>query len=530
MNQYLSAIDFGSSKVTLAVGRRTDSGIQIVYYRDTPVSGIRNGEIINDLRVVESIRPMLEDASRQIGEPITEAIINISGKFLHSKDTTSRYARKDAARYIDERDIRQMTAEQFNKSVEGGDNRIFEVIPQRFNIDDQIGVRCDEVVGMGGGIIEGFFKVIYGRQALISRRVKILRDCGLKLRKTCLSSVASAHAILTRQEMDNGVAVVDIGRGTTDIAIIKGHVVREAAVIPFGGDSITNDIRNVTNTTYEWAEKLKEYYGDCLSEFTPENKLLVLRGADNVEEGNIELTLLTNIIEARMSEIMDAVFYVLDKSGYMGKLPAGVVITGGTCYLSHILPLARAILNCKVRLAAPRSSITPDSSLDAMNASSSTAVGLVLEGFDSMLSFEPENKPALMEAYVDGPSATAPEKPKAAEPAPAPVKEKENDKEEGPRMIEISKPRNEEEVRKQLRREDEKKRKEEEDQRKREEEYRKREEAKRIKEEQEKLRAEQKRIKEEQKQKERENRKQRGSIFSRARKGLASLFDEDDLT
>ena len=527
MNQYLSAIDFGSSKVTLAVGRRTYSGIQIVYYRDTPVAGIRNGEIINDLRVVESIRPMLEDASRQIGEPITEAIINVSGKFLHSKDTTSRYARKDAARYIDERDIRQMTAEQFNKAVDGGDNRIFEVIPQRFNIDDQIGVRCDEVVGMGGSIIEGFFKVIYGRQALISRRIKILRDCGLNLRKTCLSSVASAHAVLTRQEMDNGVAVVDIGRGTTDIAIIKGHVVREAAVIPFGGDSITNDIRNVTNTTYEWAEKLKEYYGDCLSEFTPENKLLVLRGADNVEEGNIELTLLTNIIEARMSEIMDAVFYILEKSGYLGKLPAGVVITGGTCYLSHILPLARAILNCKVRLAAPRSSITPDSSLEAMNASSSTAVGLVLEGFDSMLSFEPENKPSLMEAYVDSSAASVPEKPKPAETAPAPAKEKEKE-ESG--MIEISKPGNEEEVRKQLRREDEKKRREEEDQRKREEEYRKREENRRIKEEQEKLRAEQKRIKEEKKQKEREDRKQKGSIFSRARKGLASLFDEDDLT
>lgn len=530
MNQYLSAIDFGSSKVTLAVGKRTDSGIQIVYYRDTPVAGIRNGEIINDLRVVESIRPMLDDASRQIGEPITEAIINLSGKFLHSKDTTSRYARKDAARYIDERDIRQMTAEQFNKSVDGNDNRIFEVIPQKFNIDDQIGVRCDEVVGMGGSIVEGFFKVIYGREALVSRRVKILRDCGLRLKKTCLSSVASAHAVLTRQEMDNGVAVVDIGRGTTDIAIIKGHVVREAAVIPFGGDSVTNDIRNVTNTTYEWAEKLKEYFGDCLSEFTPENKLLVLRGADNVEEGNIELTLLTNIIEARMSEIMDAVYYILEQSGYLGKLPAGVVITGGTCYLSHILPLARAMLNCKVRLAAPRSSITPDSSLDAMNASSSTAVGLVLEGFDSMLAFEPENKSSLMEGYVDNTrpvKPAAPEKPKVAEPAPAPVKEPE--KKEENRMVEIPKSGNEEEVRKQIRREDEKKQKEEENQRKREEEYRKREESKRIKEEQEKLRAEEKRMKEEKKEKEREGKK-RGSIFSRAKKSLASLFEEDDLT
>lgn len=390
MGNLITAIDFGSSKIAVAVGERTSSGIRIVSYNEAPVQGIRGGEIRNDLRVIETLKSLIRKAEDECGEPLDSAVTGISGSFIKSKEITAKSARRDYDKYITAEEIRKLSGEQFSKGI-GQDETIFEVIPQRFNVDDQIGLRLDEVIGMRGSSIEGFFKVFYGKESLFSRRKKILAECGIAVKKAVLSPVASASAVLTTQEMENGVALVDIGKGLTEIAIIKDNIVRDLAVIPFGGDAVTNDIKQVTNLTYDWSELVKKGYGSCLEEYAPENKLLVLRGEDNVEEGTVELSLLSRIVEARMSEIFDAVAYTVAQSGYAGKLPSGVVITGGCCYMEHLLPLAKVLLGGKVRLAAPRSSITADSAISAMDANASTAVGLVIEAAAARLSYAKES-------------------------------------------------------------------------------------------------------------------------------------------
>lgn len=420
MGKYITAIDFGSSKIAVAVGERTGSGFRIIMYADAPAgNGIRNGEIRNDMKVVNALRPLIQKAAAECGEEITEAVIGISGSFIKSMDVQGEYTRKEPDRFILEDEVRQLAAEQFRQAI-APDEVVFEVIPQKFNVDDQIGLKLDEIVGMIGTRVEGFFKVFYGKRDLIERRRKILEECGVVIKKAVLSPIASATAVLNPQEMENGVVMVDIGKNLTEIAIVKDNIVREIACVPFGGDAVTNDIKSVVNLTYDWSERIKLRHGCCLEEFTPENKQLLLRGEDNVEEGSVELSLLSRIIEARVSEIFDAVAYIIKERGFEGKLPAGAVLTGGSCYLEYILPLARVLLGTKVRLAAPRSSITSDSAIGAMDAYSSTCVGLAIEGLKSRLSYVreapvrvattvPEVKPAVQKPAA---AETEPAKPK----------------------------------------------------------------------------------------------------------------------
>ncbi|MBO4768193.1 MAG: cell division protein FtsA [Bacteroidales bacterium] len=391
MSNLITAIDFGSSKIAVAVGERTSSGIRIVSYNEAPVQGIRGGEIRNDMRVIDTLKSLIRKAEDECGEPVDSAVIGVSGGFIKSREISCKVSRKDYDKYITADEIRKLSGDQFSKGI-GADETIFEVVPQRFNVDDQIGLRLNEVIGMRGGSIEGFFKVFYGKESLFSRRKKILGECSIAVKKAVLAPVASASAVLTTQEMENGVALVDIGKGLTEIAIIKDNIVRDLAFIPFSGDAITNDIKTVTNLTYDWSEQVKKGYGSCLEEYAPENKLLVLRGEDNVEEGTVELSLLSRIVEARVSEIFDAISYTIAQSGYEGKLPSGIVITGGSCYLEHLLPLAKVLLGSKVRLAAPRSSITADSAIGAMDANASTAVGLVIEAATARLSYAKESR------------------------------------------------------------------------------------------------------------------------------------------
>lgn len=414
MGKYITAIDFGSSKIAVTVGERTGSGNRIIMYADAPGNGIRNGEIRNDMKVVNALRPLLQKAATVCGEEISSAVVGISGSFIKSMEVRSEHIRKEHDRYIMEDEIRHIAAEQFKQKI-GPDEVVFEVIPQKFNIDDQIGLKLDEVIGMSGTRIEGFFKVFYGKRDLIEHRRKILEECGVVIKKAVLSPIASATAVLNTQEMENGVAMVDIGKNLTEIAIVKDNIVREIACVPFGGDAITNDIKTVTNLTYEWSERVKVRFGSCLEEYTPENKQLVLRGEDNVEEGSIELSLLSRIIEARVSEIFDAVAYIIKESGFEGKIPSGVVLTGGSCYLEYILPLAKVLLGTKVRLAAPRSSITSDSAIDAMDAYSSTAVGLAIEGLKSRLSYVREAPVRIPTSVFEEEPVKTEKTPKAAE-------------------------------------------------------------------------------------------------------------------
>jgi len=390
MSRYAAALDFGSSKVALAVGEQTPDGIRIVSYHDMPSAGIEAGEIVNDFKVAEIIRTLVQQAEAELNEPITEVTVGLSGRVLHSKDLPCQINRTDPKAYITEEEVRQITRARYKASLEG-DETVFEAVPQKYSTEDRIGITHDELIGMVGGQIDADFRLFYGRKTILSRRITILENCGLTLCKAILSPIASARAVLTKPEMENGVALVDIGKGLTEVAIIKDNIVRQAAIIPFGGESITGDIKTVANITREWAETIKLRHGRCCEEYAIENKKLVLKNETEGSDGEVEMSLLVRTIEARLSEILDAVRYIIEQSGYAGKISSGVVITGGASHHEDLIQLATALLGQKIRLSAP-ASIDKNSVEDAFDVYAATAVGLVQETLEPMLSHAIEHK------------------------------------------------------------------------------------------------------------------------------------------
>ena len=386
MSKYAAALDFGTSKVALAVGEKTATGVKIVSYHDAPSAGIEGGEIVNDFKVKEIIGSLIEQAEADIQQKIEEVVVGLSGRVLHSTEMPCEITRPDPKAYITEEEVRQITRARYYNTVFEGDEKVFEAVPQKYSTEDRFGIDREELIGMVGSRIEAAFKLFYGRPSILDRRLNVLNSCGLRLSKAILSPIASARAVLSGPEMENGVALVDIGKGLTQIAIIKDNTVRDVAVIPFGGEAITGDIKSVANITGQWAEQLKIQYGCCCEEFAEDNKKLILKNENNIVDGEVEVKLLTQVIEARMSEIFDAVRYVIEQSGYAGKISSGVVITGGTSNLDRIIQLGKAILGQKVRLAAPQGSIEGGSVEPAFDTYASTAVGLVIESLYPMLS------------------------------------------------------------------------------------------------------------------------------------------------
>ena len=387
MSDFITAIDFGSSKVAVAVGTETSEGIKVVSFHSSPLpNGIKNGEIVNEGRVIEALKAALEAASSDIGEEITKAIINISGKFLFCDEIESTIIRNISSQYVTEEELEKHRRERYKFSVDPA-NMIYAVIPQKYDIDDLTGYQQHEIIGTSGKHLKAYYKIFHGKATLLSRCKKVLSACGVEISKIVLSPIASARAVLTEAEMENGVMLVDIGRGLTQIAVVRKGIVTDVRIIPFGGESITVDIQTVTSISAKWAELIKLKHGCCVEEFTPEDKKLILRGNDGIIEDEVSLPKLTRIIEARTSEILEAIKYVKEENELQGKLPAGVVITGGTCYLEGFLDLAKVFLGNRTRLAAPRGCITIDSHEKAQDTFSSTVVGLLLEGFSSKLSF-----------------------------------------------------------------------------------------------------------------------------------------------
>ncbi len=417
MKEQVAALDFGSSKVALAIGKKAGAGIRIVGYYDAPSAGIECGEIDNDFKVTEVVRQLVEQAEKDLGEKISEVSVGLSGRVIHRKEQTSTVKRKNANSSILEPEVQQIIRSQYNASVGEGEV-VFEAVPQHFSTEDRIGITKDELIGMIGSQVEAKFVLFSGRKAIFDRRLKVLEQCGLRLNKAILAPIASARAVLTAREMENGVALVDIGKGTTEVAIVKDHIVRHVAVIPFGGEAVTNDIKTDTGITRQWSENIKILQGRSCEEYAIENRKLVLKDENNNTDFEVDLMLLARIIEARMSEIFDAVAYVIEQSDYANRIPSGVVITGGTSHLDNVQQLAGSLLGRKVRLAAPQGSITNDSAEYAFDVYSSTAVGLVLETLDPKLS----NALEFEQDYLKLPIELSAEPEPAPAPQPQPVK------------------------------------------------------------------------------------------------------------
>jgi len=403
MGKFITSIDIGSSKTVVTVGQKLEDGIHILFWKAAPSDGVKYGEVSNITRCSRVLQNLINEAQEAIGEEITEACVSISGRKIMSEEQKVEIKRHMPGTAISTNEIRDITIGRYTSGEEGA--AVLDVAPQKYDIDDQYNVEFDELEGMRGENLDASFKVFKGKANLVETRRQTLKSCNIRMNRTILSPVASARAVLTELERQKGVVTIDFGKDLTEICIVRNNTVRDVFVIPFAGESITKDIENVTDISHNWAETIKVRHGYCLEEICPENKILELINSDGDNEGDVDLLLLTRIIEARVSEVFDAVKYLVNQNRYAEKLAGGYVLTGGSAYLSYILPLAKTILGAKVRLAAPRYFIASDPECGAGDAGSATAVGLLLEQLDPVLSTSGIKKP---EAPLE--SASTPEK------------------------------------------------------------------------------------------------------------------------
>lgn len=380
MRNLVAAIDLGTTKVVSLVGEKTPAGIKIIAMSEAPSKGVTRGEVFNIQAVLDSMMPTLKNIEDAIGEKINEVFVGIAGQNIRCEQGSDQTIRVNPDELITLEEIDGITKKMFGTFCQGGEE-VLHAIPQSYNIDDYMGIT--EPVGMSGKQIFSNFKLFIGKKTSANFSNQVITRANLKLKELILEPLASAKAVLSEDEMEIGVAMLDIGGGTTDLLIIQDNIIRHTAVIPFGGNCITEDVKQGCGISSKLAEKLKTSHGSCMSSLAQENKRVTIPGVGGRENKEISLKHLACIIEARVEELLEAALYEIERSGYKNKIKAGLVITGGSSQLANIRQLANIVTGLETRLAFPGREFT-DSDIDVCKPTLSTAVGLIIMGFEKL--------------------------------------------------------------------------------------------------------------------------------------------------
>ncbi len=406
-NPVIVGLDIGTTKIAVIVAQRDRFGkVKILGMGKVPSSGVTRGEVTNIKNTTEAIMQAVEEAKRQSGFDIKSVFVGIAGQHISSKQSRDIYTLENSEEEITREDIRMMLQNMHKIALEPGE-RIITVLPQEFSVDNTNNIT--DPIGMCGSRIEANFHIITGKVTAAQNIKKCVERAGLKMAGLFLEPLASSTAVLHNDELEAGVVLVDIGGGTTDVAIFKNKIIRHTAVIPFAGNIITEDIMEGCKLLRPQAEKLKTNFGSALPNETHENEIISIPGIAGRDRKEISMRTLAHVINARMDEIFQAVYFEIKSSGYANSLNAGIVITGGGSQLKHLKQLVEYTTGLSARIGFPTSYIAKDNKDELKHPMYSTGIGLVLEGykeFDDM-NFEQrlEFFPELFEATATASSA-----------------------------------------------------------------------------------------------------------------------------
>ncbi len=379
MKKYIAAIDLGTSKVVTLIGEKMPSGkIHVVAHCEAPSKGVTRGEVLNMQEVEQAVLPTVEEVKRQTGLEFSEVYVGVAGQHTRCLSDSFNVLRKDNYAEISEEEIKQLEHNMFHTPI-AADEEILHVLPQNYNVDDHMGII--NPVGMLGRKLEANFRVFVGRKSSTEHTKRAIERMKMTMKQVVLEPLASSAAVLHDEEKEMGVAMIDIGAGTTDLIIYYDKIVRYSAVIPFGGNVISEDIRKGCGILPRQAEQLKIQYGSCYGDLAVDNKIITIPGVCGRESREVSFKLLAQIIESRMEEIIEAVMYEIEQSGYGDKLHAGIVLTGGGATLEHLPEFMRYKTGLDIRRGKPIF-LTSDSSEELNLCSYATAVGLLMKGFE----------------------------------------------------------------------------------------------------------------------------------------------------
>jgi len=371
-------LDLGTTKIAAIVGRKNENGkIEILGWGKADSVGIMRGIVANIDKTVNSIKMAIEEAEKSSGVDIVEVNVGIAGNHIKSIQHRGNIMRNSLDDEISAKDVEALIESMYKLAMQPGDE-IIHVIPQEYIIDKEMGIK--EPIGMCGSCLEGNFHIVTGQVTAIKNIQKCVLKAGLETKELILEPLASAEAVVSDEEKEAGVVLVDIGGGTTDIAIFHDHILRHTAVIPFGGNIITEDIKEGCAIIQSQAEQLKVRFGSALASENRHEEIVSIPGLRGRDPKEISLKNLASIIQARMEEILGHVDYEIKNSGYANKLICGIVLTGGGAQLKHVKQLTEYVTGLSTRIGYPNEHLANNNIEEVTSPMHATGVGLVLKG------------------------------------------------------------------------------------------------------------------------------------------------------
>ena len=372
-------LDIGTSKIVAIVAEVTDEGaLNIIGMGTQPSRGLKKGVVVNIEATMESIQRVIEEAELMADCRITEVYTGIAGSHIRSLNSSGMVA-------IKEKEVTQADVDRVVETAKAvaipNDQQVLHILPQEFIIDGQEDVR--DPLGMSGVRLEVKVHIVTGAVSAVENLTKCVRRCGLEVRDVILQPLASAKAVLNDDEKDLGVCLMDIGGGTTDIAVFAGGAIRHTAVIPIAGDQVTNDIAMTLRTPTKEADELKVRFGCALRQLADPNDIIEVPGVGDRGPRKLSRAMLAEVIEPRIEELYSLVVTELQRSGFEELLSSGIVLTGGSALLQGITELGEEVFHLPVRVGIP---LYMGGLADVVRSPRyATAVGLLLEGREQFL-------------------------------------------------------------------------------------------------------------------------------------------------
>jgi cell division protein FtsA len=378
-------LDIGTTKIVAMIGQTNEyNKMKILGVGKSISLGVHRGVVNNITQTIQSIQQAVSEAEELSGVRVEGVTVGIAGQHIRSLQHSDYITRNNSEQVIDESDIEKLI-NQVHKLVMLPGEEIIHVLPQEFKVDGQAEIK--EPVGMYGGRLEANFHVVVGQVSSIRNIGRCIKSAGLDLDGITLEPLASANAVLNHEEKEAGVALIDIGGGTTDLAIFKDGIIRHTAVIPFGGNVITEDIKEGCSIIEKQAELLKVKFGSAWPGENKENEIVSIPGLRGRDPKEISLKNLSKIIHARTVEIIEQVYLEIKNYGHeeqKKKLIAGIVLTGGGSQLKHLKQLVEYVTGMDTRVGYPNEHLAGDTDKNVTSPLYATAVGLVMDGLSKI--------------------------------------------------------------------------------------------------------------------------------------------------
>ncbi|WP_086475540.1 MULTISPECIES: cell division protein FtsA [Arenibacter] len=387
---YSVGLDIGTTKIVAIIGKENEYGkIEILGIGRSKSLGVHRGVVNNITQTIKSIQQAVEQAEANSGLKISSVVVGIAGQHIRSLQHSDYITRPNSEDVINEHDVDKLCNQVYKLVMLPGEE-IIHVLPQEFKVDGQAEIK--QPMGMYGGRLEANFHVVVGQVSSIRNVGRCIKSAGLNLANITLEPLASANAVLSQEEKEAGVALIDIGGGTTDLAIFKDGIIRHTAVIPFGGGVITEDIKEGCSIIEKQAELLKIKFGSAWPGENKDNEIVSIPGLRGREPKEITLKNLSKIIHARVVEIVEQAYVEIKNYGHeeqKKKLIGGIVLTGGGSQLKHLKQLVEYITGMDTRIGYPNEHLAGDSDAEIASPLYATAVGLLMNSV--------QNKPKVLQ-------------------------------------------------------------------------------------------------------------------------------------